>query len=211
MPQSPDRFLRWCIQITDNQKYRPVLTSCSRVCSRHFRKEDYILKKPFGNNPLKISAEPCIFKWNSACFDNVTTAADTDDDDEVDNMTSIGTTLEYDLELRIHREVQCCLMDKKSVEEEVTRKNSVIEQLLGKIASLEDEQRSTGAKLAELKAANTYYERKIRELQGENIILEQKLNKKSRQQRHSSRETSDEERMEPHQKKYRASMETLPH
>ncbi|CAG7832257.1 unnamed protein product, partial [Allacma fusca] len=142
MPHTVDRFMRWCLQISDNRRLKPILTSGSRVCSRHFRKEDYLMKKPFGNNPLKISAEPCIFKWNSACFETEMNESNPPGEDVGDEAhPPNGTTLVYDMVVKVHREIQCCILDKKCVEDEVSRKNSVIEQLLGRISLLEEDQK----------------------------------------------------------------------
>jgi len=135
---TPEKFRKWRDRITNSGKYNPdpELTINSRVCSKHFLREDYISDENIqdkpdtpGNHILGKDATPSIFKWN----------------DSSGNGCEISRALPFvkkscvvidSNERNRNQEIQCSLQDDK-LQQEISRKNIIIRQLLQRLSEFE--------------------------------------------------------------------------
>lgn len=175
MPMIAERFQVWRSQITNSDQYKPEpeLTVNSRICSKHFVKQDYLdncQNKPVtGNHILSKEAVPTRFRWSS---DNCDVSAAVPfvrriKPSQQQNHNSHSHHSHHHLPQHqpsyqqihtftkpynkdnsciehsaVEKQTQCSLEDDK-LRNEISRKNSIIQQLLERISQLEAEHKAT--------------------------------------------------------------------
>ncbi|ODM94316.1 THAP domain-containing protein 1 [Orchesella cincta] len=172
MPMVPERFQQWRARITNHGQYKPEpeLTSNSRICSKHFVKQDYLdnCHKPVtGNHILSKDALPSRFRWSSENCDvsaaipfvrRVKPPQQTHHSHQYNSnsynphhhQSSTSPTkaslnrddsscIEHSA---VEKQTQCSFDDER-LKNEISRKNSIIQQLLERISQLEAEHKAT--------------------------------------------------------------------
>ncbi|OXA63294.1 uncharacterized protein LOC118433868 [Folsomia candida] len=139
IPLTPDKFLKWRQQITNHGHYTPELTVNSRICSKHFLREDYIVddeQKPgtAGNHVLAKDAVPTIFKWTDEANATLSRAIPFIKKSELQN-TLNGLSAAAGPK---NQGVQCSgsavhSLEVKKLKHELDRKNVVIRRLLDEL------------------------------------------------------------------------------
>jgi hypothetical protein len=152
IPLTPEKFRKWRDKITNCAQYspEPELTVNSRVCSKHFLREDYISEenekdnKPGtpGNHILGKDAIPTVFKWND-CSGQACQVSRAIPYVKKPNPVILLTSQEHKLANgRRSQEVQCSLLEEK-LQREIYRKNLVIRQLLQRLAEVDSSSSSS--------------------------------------------------------------------
>lgn len=170
----PERFQLWRSKITNSDQYKPEpdLTANSRICSKHFVKQDYLdncSNKPVtGNHILSKDAVPSRFRWStencdvSAAVPFVRRIKPTQQQQLHSNgraqhhfqqhqhnfqqhnafsrpCNKDNTCIEHSA---VEKQTQCSFEDER-LKNEISRKNSIIQQLLERISQLEAEHKAT--------------------------------------------------------------------
>ncbi|CAL8121988.1 unnamed protein product [Orchesella dallaii] len=174
MPMVPERFQQWRSRITSHGQYKPEpeLTSNSRICSKHFLKQDYLdnCHKPVtGNHILSKDALPSKFRWSSANCDvsaaipfvrRVKPAQQTHHSHHQYNSHTYNNNHHHHqsstslAKVALNRDDSCiehsavekqtqCSFEDERLKNEISRKNSIIQQLLERISQLEAEHKAT--------------------------------------------------------------------
>lgn len=146
--------MKWRNQITYFGKYKPEpeLTVNSRICSKHFLREDYIVdeeQKPgtAGNHVLAKNAVPTIFKWTDETSATLSRAIPYVKKADLQN-TLNGLSVPSK-----SQEVQCSLEEDR-LKNELQRKNMIIRQLLQRLGDVEEEKISSDAKVNKQESAS---------------------------------------------------------
>lgn len=173
-----ERFQLWRERITNSGQYKPEpeLTVNSRICSKHFVKQDYLdncQNKPVtGNHILSKEAVPSRFRWSSS-YSDISAAVPFvrrikptlnlhsnhphshyhhqnhnfhEQQNYPKNINTFpkscnkdNTCIEHSA---VEKQTQCSFEDDR-LKNEVSRKNSIIQQLLERISQLEAEHKAT--------------------------------------------------------------------